>query len=143
MSLCVPVSVKARLFINSSKSLVAKSFSFFAASNALSNLQALGAFCFLATHPNYLINDLKREISVAGTSNVYVAVFIIVSPFLGANIRVFRETSRMYTNVSIFMQQDHSTTQPSSTTSSKFLLIVSVAPLIYLISLPMTAFLPL
>ena len=45
MSLCVPVSVKARLFINSSKSLVAKSFSFFAASNALSNLQALGAFC--------------------------------------------------------------------------------------------------
>ena len=55
----------------------------------------------------------------------------------------YRETSRMYTNVSIFMQQDHSTTQPSSTTSSKFLLIVSVAPLIYLISLPMTAFLPL
>ena len=51
--------------------------------------------------------------------------------------------SRMYTNVSIFMQQDHSTTQLSSTISNKFLLIVSVAPLIYLISLPMTAFFPL
>ena len=61
---------RARLFINSSKSLVAKSFSFFAASNALSNLQVLVFFCFLATHPNFLINDLKREISVAGTSNV-------------------------------------------------------------------------
>ena len=73
----------------------------------------------------------------------HLRVFIIVSPFLGAKIRVFRETSRMYTNGSIFMQQDHSTTQSSSTTSSKFLLIVSVAPLIYLISLPMTAFLPL
>ena len=54
---------------------------FFAASNALSNLQDLGAFCFLATQPNFLINDLKREISLAGTSNVYVVVFIIVSPF--------------------------------------------------------------
>jgi len=37
---------------------------------------------------------LKREISVAGTSNVYVAVFIIVSPFLGAKIRVFCETTK-------------------------------------------------
>ena len=41
-------------------------------------------------HPNHL----KREISVAGTSNVYVAVFIIVSPFLSANIRVFGETTK-------------------------------------------------
>ena len=44
--------------------------------------------------PNFLINDLKREISVAGTSNVYVAVFIIVSPFFSANIRVFDETTK-------------------------------------------------
>ena len=52
-------------------------------------------------------NDGLKKPADAGW---YVAVFIIVSPFLGAKIRVFCETSRMYTNVSIFMQQEHSTT---------------------------------